>query len=43
MDALTVFFTVLSGVITFVLGQLAVKLILDPAQDLKKDYRSDLS
>ncbi|BFU89436.1 MAG: hypothetical protein NTAFB01_06230 [Nitrospira sp.] len=36
MDSLTIFFTVLSGVITFVLGQLVVKLILDPVQDLKK-------
>ncbi|TKB90742.1 MAG: hypothetical protein E8D40_13500 [Nitrospira sp.] len=36
MESLTVFFTVLSGVITFVVGQLAVKLILDPVQDLKK-------
>jgi len=32
----TVFITVLSGVITFVIGQLVVKLILDPVQDLKK-------
>ena len=32
----TVFFTVLSGVITFVIGQLIVKLILDPVQDMKK-------
>ena len=36
MESLTVFITVLSGVITFVVGQLAVKLILDPVQDLKK-------
>ncbi|MER2511517.1 MAG: hypothetical protein ABTQ25_03690 [Nitrosomonas ureae] len=32
----TVFFTVLSGVITFVIGQLIVKLLLDPVQDMKK-------
>lgn len=32
----TVFFTVLSGVFTFVIGQLVVKLVLDPVQDLKK-------
>lgn len=32
----TIFFTVLSGVITFVIGQLIVKLILDPVQDMKK-------
>lgn len=32
----TVFFTVLSGVITFVIGQLIVKLILDPVHDLRR-------
>ena len=32
----TVFITVLSGVITFVIGQLIVKLLLDPVQDMKK-------
>ena len=32
----TVVFTVLSGVITFVVGQLVVKLVLDPVHDLKK-------
>ncbi len=32
----TVFFTVLSGVITFVIGQIVVKLLLDPVQDMKK-------
>jgi hypothetical protein len=32
----TVFVTVLSGVLTFVFGQLIVKLVLDPVQDLKK-------
>jgi hypothetical protein len=32
----TVFFTVLSGVITFVIGQLIVKLLLDPIQDMRK-------
>ena len=35
MDS-TVFFTVLSGVITFVIGQLIVKLFLDPVQDMRK-------
>lgn len=33
---LTVFLTVLSGVMTFVIGQLIVKLLLDPVQDMKK-------
>ena len=32
----TVFITVLSGVLTFVLGQLVVKILLDPVQDLRK-------
>ena len=32
----TVFFTVLSGVITFVLGQVVVKLVLDPVQEMKR-------
>ena len=32
----TVFFTVLSGVITFVIGQLIVKLLLDPVQDMRR-------
>jgi hypothetical protein len=32
----TVFFTVLSGVITFVVGQIIVKLILDPVRDTRK-------
>jgi hypothetical protein len=32
----TVFSTVLSGVVIFVLGQLIVKLLLDPVQDMKK-------
>lgn len=36
MNSLAIFLTVLSGVITFVVGQLAVKLILDPVPDLKK-------
>ena len=36
MDSLAIFLTVLSGVITFVVGQLVVKLILDPVHDLKK-------
>lgn len=32
----TVFWTVLSGVVTYVLGQLAVKLLIDPVQDMKR-------
>lgn len=32
----TVFWTVLSGVITYVLGQLAVKLLIDPIQEMKR-------
>lgn len=32
----TVFFTVLSGVLTYVIGQLVVKLVIDPVQDAKK-------
>lgn len=32
----TVFLTILSGVITFALGQIFVKLVIDPVQDLKK-------
>lgn len=32
----TVFITVLSGVLTFVFGQLVVKILLDPVQDLRK-------
>ena len=32
----TVFLTVLSGVITFVIGQLIVKLVIDPVQEMKK-------
>lgn len=32
----TVFLTVLSGVITFVIGQLVLKLVIDPVQELKK-------
>lgn len=35
MDS-TVFLTVLSGVITFVIGQLTVKLVIDPVQEMKK-------
>lgn len=31
-----VFLTVLSGVITYVLGQLVVKLVIDPVQDLRR-------
>ena len=32
----TVFLTVLSGVTTFVIGQLIVKLVIDPVQEMKK-------
>lgn len=32
----TVFFTVLSGALTYVLGQLALKLIIEPVQELRK-------
>lgn len=32
----TVFLTVFSGVITYVLGQLIVKLVIDPVQEMKK-------
>jgi hypothetical protein len=32
----TVFLTVISGVITYVLGQLLVKVVIDPAQEMKK-------
>ena len=32
----TVFWTVVSGVITFVIGQLVVKLVIEPVQDFKK-------
>lgn len=32
----TVFWTVVTGVITFVIGQLIVKLVIDPVQDLKR-------
>lgn len=35
MDS-TVFLTVLSGVITYVLGQLVLKLVIEPVQDLRK-------
>lgn len=33
---MTVFLTVLSGVITFVLGQLVIKLLVDPVHDFRK-------
>ena len=36
MGSLAIFITVLSGVITFVLGQLIAKLVLDSVHDLKK-------
>lgn len=32
----TVFLTVLSGVITYVLGQLVLKLVIEPVQELRK-------
>lgn len=32
----TVFITVLSGVLTYVLGQLVVKLVIDPVQETKR-------
>jgi len=33
---MTIFLTILSGVLTFVLGQVIVKLVIDPVQDMKK-------
>jgi hypothetical protein len=33
---MTVFLTVFSGVITFVLGQLVIKLLVDPVHDFRK-------
>jgi hypothetical protein len=33
---MTVFLTVLSGVITFVLGQLIIKLLIDPVHDFRR-------
>jgi hypothetical protein len=33
---MTVFLTVLSGVITFVLGQLIIKLLVDPVHDFRR-------
>ena len=32
----TVFFTVLSGVITYVLGQLVLRLVIEPVQELRR-------
>ena len=32
----TVFLTVLSGVLTYILGQLVVKLVIEPVQDLRR-------
>ena len=32
----TVFITVIAGVLTYVLGQIVVKLVIDPIQDFKK-------
>ena len=36
MAVLTVSLTVISGVITYVLGQIALKLFIEPVQELKK-------
>jgi hypothetical protein len=33
---MTVFFTILAGVVTFVLGQLALRLLAEPVQELKR-------
>ena len=33
---MTVFLTIFSGVLTFVLGQLTLKLVIDPVQEFKK-------
>lgn len=33
---MTVFLTVLSGVITYILGQFVLKIILEPAQDMRR-------
>ena len=33
---MTVFLTVLAGVLTYILGQLVVKLLIDPVQDFKR-------
>ena len=33
---MTVFLTVISGVLTFVFGQLIVRLVVEPVQELKK-------
>lgn len=33
---MTIFLTILSGVLTFVIGQIIVKLVIDPVQDMKK-------
>lgn len=35
-ESMTVFLTILAGVSTFVLGQILLKLILEPVQDLKR-------
>ena len=32
----TVFLTVLAGVITYVLGQLILRLVIEPVQDLRR-------
>ena len=33
---MTIFITIFSGVITFVIGQIIVKLLIDPVQEMKK-------
>ncbi len=33
---MTIFLTIFSGVITFVIGQIIVKLLIDPVQEMKK-------
>lgn len=33
---MTVFLTVISGVLTFALGQIIVRLVIEPVQELKK-------
>jgi hypothetical protein len=35
-ELITVFLTVLSGVVTYIAGQLVLKLLIEPVQDLKK-------
>ena len=35
-ELVTVFLTVFSGVVTYIVGQLVLKLLIEPVQDLKK-------